>query len=134
MSNPNNTSYYFDMDQSHIKIVKWQGIIGIILITLCAPVYILASIDWLNNDPMDYEVKVQANQTECSYLKQFDLKANVILSVCHRDEEVSVDIHIFLNKTATIRGIPLNLIQWNLLQRVSSSVNRAIEEAKDLKE
>ena len=59
-------------------------------------------------------MKVQANQTVCSYLKQFDLKGNVILSVCHRDEEVSVDIRLFLNKTATIRGIPLNLIQWNL--------------------
>ena len=91
-------------------------------------------MDWSNNDPMDYEVKVQANQTACSYLKQFDLKGNVILSVCHRDEEVSVDICHFLNKTATIRGILLNLIQWNLVQRVSNSVNRAIEEAKDLKE
>ena len=91
-------------------------------------------MDSSNNDPMDYEVKVQANQTACSYQKQFDLKGNVILSVCHRDEEVSVDIRLFLNKTATIRGIPLNLIQWNLLQRVSNSVNRAIEEAKDLKE
>ena len=58
----------------------------------------------------------------------------MILSVCHREEEVSVDIPLFLNKTATIRGIPLNLIQWNLLQRVSNSVNRAIKEAKDLKE
>ena len=96
------------------------------------PVYILASMDWSNNNPMDYEVKVQANQTACSYLKQFDPKGNVILSVCHRDREVSVDIRLFLNKTATICGIPLNLIHWNLLQRVSSSVNRAIEEAKDL--
>ena len=91
-------------------------------------------MDWSNIDPMIYEVKVQANQTACSYLKQFDLKGNVILLVCHRDEEVSVDIRLFLNKTATIRGIPLNFIQWNLLQRVSSSVNRAFEEAKDLKE
>ena len=94
--------------------------------------HILASMDWSNNDPMDYEVKVQANQTAWSYLKQFDLKGNVILSVCHRDGEVSVGIRLFLNKTATIRGIPLNLIQWKLLQRVSSSVNRAIEKAKDL--
>ena len=58
----------------------------------------------------------------------------MILSVCHRDEEVSEDIRLLLNKTATIRGIPLNHIQWNLLQTVSSSVNRAIEEAKDLKD
>ena len=112
--------------------MKWLGVMGIILITLCAPVYILASIEWSNNDPMDYEVKVKANQTACSYLKQFALKDNLVLSVCHRDGEISLDICLFLNKTATIHGIPLNLMQWNVLQRVSSSVNRPIEEAKDL--
>ena len=36
--------------------------------------YVLASIEWSNNDPLDYEVKVEANQTACSYLKQFDLQ------------------------------------------------------------
>ena len=136
MSNPNDQTYYFDQDQikCHIKIVKWLGIIGIILITLCLPVRVLASMDWSNSDPLDYEVKVEANQTACSYLKQFDLQDSVMLSVCHRDGEISIDIRLFLNKTATIRGILLNLMQWNNLQRVSSSVNRAIEEAKDLKE
>ena len=89
-------------------------------------------MEWSNSDPLDYEVKVEANQTACSYLKQFDLQDNVMLSVCHRDGELSIDIRLFLNKTATIRGIPLNLMQWNVLQRVSSSVNRAIEEAEYL--
>ena len=87
-------------------------------------------MDWSNSDPLDYEVKVEANQTACSYLKQFDLQDIVMLSVSHRDGELSIDIRLFLNKTVTIRGIPLNLIQWNVLKRVSSSVNRAIEEAE----
>ena len=94
--------------------------------------YVLASIGWSNNDLLDYEVKVEATQTACSFLKQFDLQDNVMLSVCHRDGEISIHIHLFLNKTATIRGISLNLMQWNILQRVSSSVNRAIEEAENL--
>ena len=102
------------------------------LVILCIAVYILASMDWSNNDPMDYEVKVEANQTACSYQKQFDLKDNVALSVCHRDEEISLDIRLFLNQTATIHGIPLKPRKWNVLQRVSNSVNKAIEEAKDL--
>ena len=105
---------------------------GLILVTLFIPVYVLAGIEWSNHYPMDYEMKVESNQTACSYLKQFDLNDNVILSVCHRDGEISVDIRLFLNQTATIRGIPLNLRQWNTLQRVSNSVNGAIEEAKDL--
>ena len=112
--------------------MKWLGLIGTILITLCAPVYVLASIEWSINNSLDYEVKVEANQTVCSHLKQFDLQDNLMLSVCHRDGELSIDIRLFLNKTATIRGIPLNLMQWNVLQRVSSIVNRAIEEAENL--
>ena len=87
-------------------------------------------MEWSNNDHSDYEVKVEANQTACSYLKQFGLKDNIILSVCHRDGEISVDIRLFFNQTATIRGIPLNLRQWNVLQRVPSSVKSAVKEAK----
>ena len=132
MSNPNERTYYLDQEElkCHIKIIKWVGFMGIILVTFCVPVYVLACIEWSDKDPSDYEVK--ANQTACSYLNQFDLSNNVILSVCYRDGEISVDIRLFLNHTATIRGIPLNLRQWNVLQRVSSSVNSAIEEAKDL--
>ena len=132
MSNTNDQTFYFDQNELkyHTNIVKWLGIMGIILITLCIPVYVLACMEWSNNE--DYEVKVVANQTACSYLKQFDLQDNVLLSVCHRDGELTIDIRLFLNQTATIRGIPLNLRQWNILLRVSNSVNRAIEEAKNL--
>ena len=84
MLNPNNTTYYFDQEKSNIKIAKWLGIMGIIMITLCVPVYILASMEWSNNDSVDYEVKVQAIQTACSYLKKSDPKDNV-LSVFHGD-------------------------------------------------
>ena len=87
-------------------------------------------MEWSNNYPFDYVMEV--NHTACSHLKQFDLKGNVILSVCNRDGEIMLDIRIFLNQTATIRGIPLNLRQWNVLQGVSNSVNRAIEKGKHM--
>ena len=132
MSNPNDTTYYFDQEEvkNHIKIMKWTGVIGIILVSLSTPLYILASMEWSNNYPFDYDMEV--NQTACSYLKQFDLKDNVILSVCNRDGEIMLDIRLFLNQTATIRGIPLNLRQWNVLQGVYNSVNRAIEIGKHM--
>ena len=72
---------------------------------------------------------MDASQTVCSYLKHFDIEDNVILSVCNTDGHIVVDIRVFLNDTATIRGIPLNLKQWKVLLRVSHSVNRAVEEA-----
>ena len=62
--------------------------------------------------------------------QQFDLKDNVILSMCNRDGEIMLDIRLFLNQTATIRGILLNLRQWNVQQGESKSVNRAIEKGK----
>ena len=110
--------------------MKWTGVIGIILVSLSTPLYILASMEWSNNYPFDYVMEV--DQTACSYLKQFDLKDNVIVSVCNRDGEIMLDIRLFLNQTATIRGIPLNLRQWNILQGVSNSVNGAIEIGKHM--
>ena len=132
MSNPSDTTYYFDQEEvkCHIKIMKWTGVIGIILVSLSTPLYILASMEWSNNYPFDYVMEV--NQTACSYLKQFDLKDNVILSVCNRDGEIMLDICLFLNQTATIRVIPLNLRKWNILQGVFNSVNRAIEKGKHM--
>ena len=125
-------TYYFDQEEvkCHIKIIKWTGVIGIILVSLSAPLYILGSMEWWNNYPFDYVMEV--NQTACSYLKQFNLKDNAILSVCNRDGEIMLDIRLFLNQTATIRGIPLNPRQWKVLQRASNSVNRAIEKGKHM--
>ena len=132
MSNPNDTTYYFDQEEvkCHIKIMTWAGVIGIMLVSPSTWLYILASMEWSNNYPFDYVMEV--NQTACSYLKQFDLKDNVILLVCNRDGEIMLYISLFLNQTATIRGIPLNLRQWNVLQGVSNSVNRAIEKGKHM--
>ena len=124
MSNPNDQTYYFDQDQikCHINIVKWLGIIGIILITLCLPVYVLASMDWSNSDPFDYKVKVEANQTACSYLKQFDLQDSVMLSVCHRDGEISIDISKTFILLSSIIYRPLNEA-WAPINHRSSLIN-----------
>ena len=91
MSNRNDMMYYFDQEEvkCHIKIIKWTGVIGIILVSLSTLLYILASMEWSNNYPFDYVMEV--NQTACLYLKQFDLEDNVILSVCNRDEEIMLD-------------------------------------------
>ena len=88
MSYPNDATYYFDQEElkCHIKIIKWTGVICIILVFISTPLYIFASMEWLTNYPLDYVMEV--NQTACLYLKQFDLKDNVILTVCNRDGEI----------------------------------------------
>ena len=79
MSYPNIRTYYFDQDdlKCHMKIIKSVGVMDMILVTLCIPVYILACMEWTNQYPLDYEVKVEVNQTVCSYLKQFYLKDSI---------------------------------------------------------
>ena len=111
MSSPNDQTYSFDQEElrCHIKAVKRIGVTGMIIVLLSTPLFVLASMNWSNYHPVDYEVKVNVNETACSYLKQFDLKDRVMLSVCNRDGEIIFDIRLFINQTATIRGIPLNL-------------------------
>ena len=125
----NDQTYCFDQKkfQSHIKYIKLIGVLCLVLVTLCALICVLVSTEWSNYET--HETTMDASQTVCSYLKHFDIEDNVILSVCNTDGHIVVDIRVFLNDTATIRGIPLNLKQWKVLLRVSHSVNRAIEEA-----
>ena len=101
-----------------------------IIVTFSSPLFVLASMNWSEKHLMDYELTVDANQTACSYLKQFHLK-DVILSVCNRGGQIVLDNRLFLKETATIPGIPLNLGQWKTLERMSDSVNQAIKEATE---
>ena len=83
MSNPTDQTYSFDQEELrwHIKTVKWIGVTGMIIVLLSTPLFVLASMNWSNHRPVDYEVNVNVNETACSYLKQFDLKDHVMLSV-----------------------------------------------------
>ena len=69
---PNDQTYYFDQEElkCHIKAVKWISVTGMIIVLLCTPLFVLASMNWSNRHPVDYEVKVDANETACSNLKQ----------------------------------------------------------------
>ena len=61
--------------------MKWIGVTGMTLVQLSTLLFVLASMNWSNHHPVDFEVKVDANETACSFLKQFDLKDHVMLSV-----------------------------------------------------
>ena len=58
------------------------------------------------------------NQTLCVYLKQFRLSENKKVSVCAIDDAVRVDIRIFYNNQASIRGIWLDVSEWRTLLRL----------------
>ena len=83
MSSSNDQMYSFDQEEltCHIKAVKLIGVTGMIIVLFSTPLFVLASMGWSNHHPVDYEVEMNVNETACSYLKQFDLKDHVMLSV-----------------------------------------------------
>lgn len=101
MSSQTETTYqlYPELLRRPIEVVKWMGVVGMIMITLSLPLFGLASMNWSENRPVDYELTVEPNETACTCLKHFHLKDNVILSVCNRGVEIVyiVDIRLFLN-------------------------------------
>ena len=71
------------------------------------------------------------NQTLCVYLKQFRLSENKRVSVCAIEDAVRVDIRIFYNNHASIRGIWLNVSEWRTLLRLWGSIQSAIMKAEN---
>jgi len=60
------------------------------------------------------------SQSICDNTTQFNLGQNLYLTVCHFDDENIVDLRKFINRTATIIGVQMNLIQWKTLQHVAA--------------
>ena len=71
------------------------------------------------------------NQTLCVYLKQFRLSENKKVSVCAIEDAVRVDIRIFYNNYASIRGIWLDVSEWRALLRLWGSIQTAMAIAEN---
>jgi len=112
------------MEESlHLKWVKWVGVVLLLSSTTFSLVTIV-NIVWT---PSDSSLP-NLNRTLCSYIKQFPLGNNHYATVCHWEGKAFVDIRRFHNGTATIRGIPLHLVQWwNLVNQVKR-IELAIKE------
>ena len=71
------------------------------------------------------------NQTLCVYLKQFRLSENKKVSVCAIEDAVRVDIRIFYNNHASIRGIWLDVSEWRALLRLWGNIQTAMAIAEN---
>ena len=60
MTSPNDQMYSINQEElrCHIKAVKWISVTGMTLVLLSTPLFVLASMNWSNHHPVDYEVKV----------------------------------------------------------------------------
>ena len=113
----------------HLTIIKWIGVV--ILATICAvpPLVILSHSD-CSLPVSDNGVRPNLNKTECVYVKQFYLQESLYATVCNQNGYIFVDIRQFVNRSATIVGVDLSLLQWLTLKQLSPSIDTAVSEAR----
>ena len=81
--------------------------------------------------PVSEDSVENTNQTLCVYLKQFRLSENKKVSVCAIEDALRVDIRIFYNNRASIRGIWLDVSEWRTLLRLWGSIQTAMTVAEN---
>ncbi len=108
-----------------ITAIKWIGISFIIAITLTIPV-LLGALAFITRERM-IAYDTSNNATVCRYSRRYDLGERVYLTLCKLDGYVILDIRRFINNTATITGIALNVDQWLNLKRLAPRLDAVIE-------
>lgn len=83
-------------------------------------------IEQIDNNQLHH---IMLNQTACAFIKQFDLRESIYLTVCNRDDFIILEIRRFHNQTASILGIPLNTRQWLQLKQSIRAIDAAIPQA-----
>jgi hypothetical protein len=120
-----NTSLHY-----HLNFIKWIGIIVIALICTI-PVFLIYVYSDCGVPANDGDIRPNLNQTVCTFVEQFHLQDNLYATVCNQANYVFLDIREFINGTATIRGIDLNLLQWISLKRFTSSIDKVMTLRKE---
>lgn len=124
--------------QCRIKVLKLIGTGILLCVSTSIPGFmILNHEDSQQIGVFDYRIESRQNETACVYIKQYDIFANIYVTVCNTYGVVVVDIRQFYNESASIKGIQLSERQWVKLKQVSSLIDKSIQEAriywKDLK-
>lgn len=124
----NLDSEYGGNMKRHIRAIKWIAMTFMVAVGVSIPGIVLVSVSSHSQTLVDQAEKL--NHTACLYAKQYHLNENVYITVCNMNGDVLLDIRQFLNNTATIKGIQLNLRQWLTLKQMSRPIDVAIMEAR----
>ena len=112
----------------HLNIIKWVGVL-LILSTCTVPGIVMITTAHYPT-PADSIVTPDVNQTDCIYVKQYHLQHNTYATVCNMNGHILVDLRRYINGTATVIGMQLELNQWLTLKQTIPSIDKAIEEAR----
>ena len=119
------------MPLTHMKQISKVVIIVSITATILLEVGILVNLSSSAVDDYVMYTSQDTNHTLCSYLKQFKLSEDKKISVCSIYDAVRVDIRIFYNDQASIRGIWLDVTEWKTLLKLWGNIQTAIAVAEN---
>lgn len=114
--------------KEHMRGVKWIALTFIVALTVSIPGLVMISV----SSPQTVTLKREENMnnTVCVFVKRFHLTEKVYVTVCNLNGEMVLDIRKFVNNTATIKGLRLNLNQWGTLKQTMHSIDVAVNEAR----
>lgn len=114
--------------KEHMRGVKWIALTFIVALTVSIPGLVMISV----SSPQTVTLKREENMnnTACVFVKRFHLTEKVYVTVCNLNGEMVLDIRKFVNNTATIKGLRLNLNQWGTLKQTMHSIDVAVNEAR----
>lgn len=134
MSEDIEHTFHFEMGSElmtrHITAIKWIGVSFILITTISIPTLLSISGATHATLPLDYQVKVNHsnNQTNCNYVKRYDLGDGVNLTVCTLNGHIIFDIRYVLNQSTS--RIPLTLAQLQTIKQVQTRVVTGVNQTQ----
>ena len=120
--------------KNHLTGIKWVAATFMFATLVALPGIVLISVQSSHqckqlNETIDAPNE-RPNNSTCVYVKRYHLLENIYATVCNLDGYIVIDLRKFINNTATINGIQLNLQQWQSLKLTSSTIDVAVAEAR----
>ena len=117
--------------RTRLRTIKKIGV-GLLFLLVCLTPSIGIGTEWgLLTRPICDHLDRNYNEPDlsksiCDNPTQFHLGQNLYLTVCHVDNEYVLDVRRFINQTATIIGVQMNLSQWKKLQHVADKLRTTL--------
>ncbi len=77
---------------AYVVVDKWIALSALIVVIISTPSMIISSLAAVRSRAIDYEVKYSNNGTAYVFVKRYDLREGVFLTVCNLGGEVILDI------------------------------------------
>ncbi|OOZ35862.1 hypothetical protein BOW52_11090, partial [Solemya elarraichensis gill symbiont] len=142
MMNADLTSSRNSFDEKfkmHFTYIKVTAVVLLFAVNISALIFIAhvvkppprSSTDCIKieSDVESNVSEVSVNDTLCTYVKQFPLPEHYRITVCLYRGRTRIDVRRFINDTATIKGVFLNIKQWKYMRSIIPRIDLSIADA-----